>query len=164
MRSFFYFSSMKKLIAPFLLLGVILLAAACGKYEDGPTMSLRSRKARVANIWTYDKVTVNGKDFTIFFDTNYTKYEWEFTKDGIYDLRTTFIFGPDSLIPFNVNGVWDFVEDDEYLRMRYTIPIPNGPPIVITDSMEIKKLENENMVLEFRDDTAIYEYDLVPAN
>ena len=52
-----------KMIAAYKMLMVIavLLLAGC-KYEDGPAISLRSKKARAANTWQIDKAFENGVD------------------------------------------------------------------------------------------------------
>jgi hypothetical protein len=72
---------MKKIIyALSILTG--LQFASCGKYEEGPAFSLRTKTARLAGEWTIEKLTVDGEDLTAFaaaFITN-----TEFTKDGDY--------------------------------------------------------------------------------
>jgi hypothetical protein len=47
-----------------LILATILLVA-CKKYEEGPTLSLRSKTARVAGNWTLESYTVDGQDQTV---------------------------------------------------------------------------------------------------
>ena len=38
--------------------------SGCGKYEDGPSISLLTKKARVAGTWGVEKYMVNGVDQT----------------------------------------------------------------------------------------------------
>ena len=45
-------------MAAFLALSV----QSCGKYEEGPGLSLRSKKARVAGTWKLSKSSTNGVD------------------------------------------------------------------------------------------------------
>lgn len=60
---FVAYSSMKfgKLTA--LALAGTLTFAAC-KYDEGPKMSLRTKRDRVSNEWLVEKFTLNGKDLT----------------------------------------------------------------------------------------------------
>ena len=46
----------------FLILCISIVS--CKKYEDGPAISLMSKKARIANIWKVDVYYLNGKDIT----------------------------------------------------------------------------------------------------
>ncbi len=42
-----------------------LWLASCGKFEDGPDLSLRTRKARLCHDWLPEKIRVNGLDIDI---------------------------------------------------------------------------------------------------
>lgn len=53
---------MKKTIIYFSL-GLFFLAS-CGKYEEGPSLSLRAKKARLVGEWSIDAVTEDGVDIT----------------------------------------------------------------------------------------------------
>ena len=72
---------MKRVIYALLIL-VGLQLASCGKYEEGPGFSLRSKTGRLAGEWTIEKMTVDGEDFTAFVAAFITNTE--FTKDGDY--------------------------------------------------------------------------------
>jgi hypothetical protein len=43
---------------------VVLLATSCGKYDEGPGISLKSKTKRLAREWTVEKVVENGEDIT----------------------------------------------------------------------------------------------------
>lgn len=86
---------------------IIALGAAtifsCKKYDDGPRLSLRTKKARVANEWQFDKVTFsNGQDLTAGFADN----SIEFDKDGTYTERDG---------TSTITGTWKFASDKEDL-------------------------------------------------
>lgn len=99
---------MKKLLS-FFFIGAFLLVAACGKYEEGPALSLRSKKARVANEWkvayAYDLDDL--KETT----TDYTNETWEFTKDGEFIERES-----DKV---DKTGTWDFMSDKEEIVISF---------------------------------------------
>lgn len=50
------------MIKKVLLFGVIALAFACGKYEEGPKFSLESKKSRLVGEWKVTSITKNGVD------------------------------------------------------------------------------------------------------
>ena len=66
---------MKKIFYALTIL-VGLQLASCGKYEEGPGFSLRSKTARLAGEWTIEKATVDGQDFTVFAAAFITKTEF----------------------------------------------------------------------------------------
>ncbi|HHZ65212.1 MAG TPA: hypothetical protein EYM84_09775 [Flavobacteriales bacterium] len=51
-----------------LLITLIFTATSCGKYEDGPSFSLKSKKARITNKWKPVKVYFNGDEQPILDD------------------------------------------------------------------------------------------------
>ncbi|PKP17229.1 MAG: hypothetical protein CVU05_15925 [Bacteroidetes bacterium HGW-Bacteroidetes-21] len=61
-------------------LGIALMFSSCGKYEEGPSLSLLSKKARVAGEWVYESMTVNGTDVTLTEDMKNSSTVLE--KDG----------------------------------------------------------------------------------
>lgn len=112
---------------------IILLASACKKYEEGPFISFRSRKERVANTWVYNKIIKNGEDVT-----NQTIYNiayqarYAFTKDG--GASVSFV-GIENFSP--IAGHWKFADNDERIFIYF-----DG--IESTTSWEILRLkENE---------------------
>lgn len=44
---------------------VVLLAVSCGKYEEGPELSLKSKTKRLSREWVIDKVLENEIDVTL---------------------------------------------------------------------------------------------------
>ena len=110
------------------LAGVAALTVnSCGKYEDGPKLSLLSKKTRVAGDWDVKSVgsQVLGADYglTMTFD-----------KDG--SLKYTYTYGSSS---YSYAGSWDFSSDKENL----VISIDGG-----IDTLEIKRLTNKEMWLD----------------
>lgn len=80
---------------------IALMTVACKKYDDGPRLSLRTKKARLANEWTFDYVRApNGDDLT----AQNAGIILEFTKDGDF-ARVQGSFAE--------TGTWRFAHDDE---------------------------------------------------
>lgn len=100
------------------LMGLLLGVAACGKYEEGPGFSLRSKTARVANEWrvayAFDHVDKVEKT------NSYTGETWVFTKDGAFMEKDGGVT--------DKTGTWEFMKDNEEIAImigndidRYTI-------------------------------------------
>jgi hypothetical protein len=77
---------------------------SCKKYPDGPAISLKTRKERVANTWRVDNYKVNGTDFTSLV-SDYTE---TFTKDGNYSYQWGILGG---------SGSWSFQNKDEEIKL-----------------------------------------------
>ena len=90
------------------------LSTGCGKYEDGPDLSLRPRKERVANTWRVESATNGGEDVTGSFD----QYELQMLRDGAATLAALYQIG-DLSFEFQTNGTWELVNKDEDLRLDF---------------------------------------------
>lgn len=71
------------------LLGFAMIfgTTSCKKYEEGPSLSLRSKKARVANTWVFDKYIVDGTEADLAA-SGLDKVEAEYKKDGNYHIKS----------------------------------------------------------------------------
>jgi hypothetical protein len=101
---------MKKIsIIMFAVVSMALVTfSSCGKYEEGPGFSLRSKKSRVVNTWVIEKCIVNGQDFTSFLLIELGVHSFEFKKDGSYEF---FIDGE------RETGKWSFDGKKENLEL-----------------------------------------------
>lgn len=106
---------MKKLQLRLLLfLFVAGLVSACGKYDEGPNLSFRSKNERVQNTWDVEFVYDNEADVT----ARYVDFELQILEDGsivitnkdVNDSTTT------------QNGFWTFIDDKCGLRFDYSVP------------------------------------------
>jgi hypothetical protein len=97
---------MKKIGFYLLLIGIVF--SACKKYPEGPSFTLLTKKARIANTWKLDKYYESGvdktsdamnifKDFKLIIDKNNMKYSKSFTALG--------------LLPYGESGSWKFSSD-----------------------------------------------------
>ncbi len=85
-----------------LLTGLFFIAvtlSGCGKYEEGPAVSFRSKKERVANTWEVNEQTYNGSKVD---PSNYENVTITFDKDGNFSTA----YGA-----FSVSGEWEFNDD-----------------------------------------------------
>jgi hypothetical protein len=83
---------------------IILLSAGCAKYEDGPSFSLASKKARLTGNWKVTKF--DAMDVA-------TPYYHDFKSDGTYK-RTITILGSDIIY----TGTWEFTSNKEVVTLK----------------------------------------------
>jgi Lipocalin-like domain len=76
---------MKKLLFAFFTTAMLSLTfSSCGKYEDGPKLSLASKKSRLSGEWKLEKALHNEIDITSFLAPTYGTMKIE--KDGKYTM------------------------------------------------------------------------------
>lgn len=92
-------------IKPILFSGLILSIGlvACNKYPDGPAISLKSKKERIANTWKIEKALRNGNDVT----SDYSIYTLYTSNDGDANLKATITFGSFTY-QGDTDGTWAF--------------------------------------------------------
>lgn len=99
---------MKKI---FSILALTLLFAAC-KYEDGPKLSIRTKKHRAVNSWSIDKVLEDGVDKTDAYKNAYVNYQVTLQKDKSYEIK----YRPFNISDYIETGTWDFSSDKLYIN------------------------------------------------
>lgn len=90
-----------------MLMSVLLGVAACGKYEEGPGFSLRSKTARVANEWKVD-YAIDYND-NVETTTDFTGETWVFSKDGVFMKKSDGVT--------EKTGTWEFMSDKEAIAI-----------------------------------------------
>ncbi len=131
---------MKTLKLTTLLLSLILVfgSTSC-KYEDGPGVSLRSKKARVAGDWTIEKTIDEDGDV----DTEWEGYEINFDKDGTGKTSYTYTFAGVTTTS-EITFTWEFSDSKKNLK----ITDEDGD---VTESL-ILRLANDEMWIKDTDD------------
>ena len=109
-----------------LVVGSITLIS-CGKYDEGPGLSLRSKTGRLAGDWKVEKSTVSNALGSINNTATYDGYTWTFEKDG----AATFKYGA-----FTSVATWKFNDDKSIVIMTYSV---TGS----VDSMPLTRLTNK---------------------
>ncbi|MBW8051355.1 MAG: hypothetical protein FVQ77_13650 [Cytophagales bacterium] len=125
---------MKKIILVTAMSGFLmatLFYTGCKKYDEGPALSLRSKKGRVANVWkiqwAYD--FNNGVETT----ADFAGETWEFTRKGEFTERDQGIV--DKI------GTWELVSDKKVLFIDM---LSGGGD----DTYDILKLKEKEMWLK----------------
>lgn len=96
-----------------LLLGISLVYSAC-KYEEGPWVSIRSKKERVSNTWKVEKAYEDGQDVT----SSYQQYELQLLRSGSAKLVAIYTSG-NVTVEYETNGTWDLIDNKEELRLDF---------------------------------------------
>lgn len=124
-----------------LALFAALIVAACKKYEEGPAISLRSKKKRVEGVWKIDK-KFDAQEEQLQLTSDDLKVRWEF-EDTIYRE----IYSGTT----QISGVWEFTESKERILVNYEDTTGK-----YTLDYRILRLTNSDLWLKFEDSTKIY--------
>lgn len=143
---------MKK-IALFSMVALFIAASfsSCGKYEEGPGISLLPKKSRLANEWKVDKY-VYADGTTVTPDENNTSV-MTIEKDGTFKSVNTYtVLGVSTTSEYE--GTWAFEGDVNLIStVSYTIA---GITTLVSDTSEIVRLTKDE--LAFKDDDGDYSY------
>ena len=94
----------------------MLFLVSCGKYEDGPDFTLRSKTARIAGSWTLEKYMVDGVDLTSQVTEADLALSFKYDKDGAYS-EVRFLSGQ---VASTKSGTWKLSLNKENLVVIYT--------------------------------------------
>lgn len=140
-----------KLAVAALLIGSVTVTG-CGKYEEGPSISLRTKKARVVGEWELEKILENGVDKTSDYRAVVASETIEFKKDETYTAAYSYTSllggGTDS-----ESGTWAFASDKEKFSTSTT---ENN--VTTTSTVDIIRLTNSEFWTKEVDGGDTYEY------
>jgi hypothetical protein len=147
---------MKKLLV-IILIGFTLLFSECKKYPEGPSISFRSKKERIANNWKLQKYIENDVDKTADFNNINTKWNLLTTKEGAYTITREF-FG---VATTTEKGTWALTAGNKNFALTPTsisagtLPSPSSWQI-------LKLFEKEFWVRSYDSNNKKIEYHLIP--
>jgi hypothetical protein len=101
----------------FLSAGMLVLAS-CGRYEEGPGFTLRSKKARLAGDWKIKEITVNGSTTDDGYPTlpTGTELNFSFEKDGNCTLEEVYVDDLGAKISDSEKYTWELKDDSLVLK------------------------------------------------
>lgn len=102
-----------KWIAVIGIIGIVSFGS-CKKYEEGPAISFKSKKERVANTWIIQQALRDGEDVT----SDYDEFTLRTTKDGDAELAALYSFGAFSY-EYETSGTWGFESNAELISFDY---------------------------------------------
>ncbi len=125
---------MKKFSLLFVVAIVVSLAlSSCSKYDEGPTLTLRSKASRLNGEWKITKVTENGVART--FDAN---ARVKMDKDGVYSYSSVY-----SGQTITAEGTWKLTSDGD--KILFTSSLGQ---FTSSEEYVIKRLSSKELFLE----------------
>lgn len=127
----------------------VLNFQSCGKYDDGPAFTLKTKKGRLVREWEVVKVyDDDGEQVFPYGGSDYDmSIEFEFEKDGDFDQTFTYSYGGDTYT-YGYKGDWEFSSDKEELEIQIGSS---------KEDWKIKRLTSDE--LQFEDEDG-YEWEL----
>lgn len=152
---------MKPLAVLILVLCLSVVFEGCKKYPEGPAISLRSKKERVANTWKLDAIISGGVDSTALFNQFYKDYTLSLTKNGSYTISYYVAIPNFGNVSNTESGKWAFTSNKEELLITpASVAIGNVPA---ASTLQILKLyEKELWLRGFYGNSQSKEYRLSP--
>ena len=117
-----------------------LMIVSCGKYEEGPAVSLLTKKQRLTGDWTLESYSSDGVDLTSQMQAVVgSSFEWQIEKDGHYHMTGN----------INQSGTWELGEDKDDVRFT--------PDTGSVDSYRILRLKNKELKLRYTNSNGTYD-------
>jgi hypothetical protein len=141
---------MFRIAAVALVIGGISFSS-CKKYEEGPALSLLSKKARIAGTWKVEAYLENGVDKTSDYRQLVTDETYTTTKEGTYTSSQTTVLGT-----FSDNGTWELINDKADFK---TLSAQSGST---PDTMVIVKLKSKEFWMKSKSGNPVVEIHYMP--
>ena len=118
-----------------------LFSTACKRYPDGPLLSIRSKKARVVNVWSAQLISINDRDLT----KEYATYTIDFREDNSFLWESSLL--SDTTEVTTMEGTWDFggLKQELVLTMENT----NGAFDTRLLYIELLRLKEKELWIRF---------------
>lgn len=118
--------SMKKHLLVLILSGLMLSFFSCKKYDEGPALSLLSKKQRLDGIWSLVQVINNGVDVTSLYPEDHS---YVIDKNGSFKKISNGV---------ETTGTWEFNSD----KTEILLTIDNSPD---ADVHKVLRLTNKHL-------------------
>ena len=100
-KQFFYLSA---------IFAFVVIFSSCGKYDDGPAFSLRTKKMRLTHEWKIEKTYINGVEQAASANDNST-----ITYDSDGTGKMSYVFGTATI---SADIEWEFGTGKETIKVR----------------------------------------------
>jgi hypothetical protein len=106
---------MKRIILFFtFVIGFTFILPSCKKYEEGPALSLRSKKERISNTWVIESAFRNNVNIS----DAYKDFILTMNKNGSATLQLKVIVFSSEIF-LQTDGTWTLEEFNENLRLNF---------------------------------------------
>jgi hypothetical protein len=147
---------MKKIVSSIFLLTLILsIISSCKKYEEGPALSFRSKKARLENKWKYDEISINEEKQLLSAEE--LEYRISFDKEDIVIKQTSTTSGPVTFV-----GKYSLMDDKEKIKTTFDYTYFGNPVHEVNDYVIVKLKHKELWLREYKASGDTCEYHFIP--
>ena len=126
-----------------MLFASLLIFQACNKYEDGPSVSLKSAKARLSNTWVIDQVMSAGIDITSSYSESFKDMVLTFRTDNSYVKS----FTDQNNVPYTIEGTWAFIDNNVSITVSVSGIVISTVSVLRLASKELWLRESYNSVI-----------------
>jgi hypothetical protein len=126
---------------------IVLLMVGCGKYEEGPGVSLRSKTKRLSGLWVRYDIMINNEPALNLYQLDMT-----FDKDGGYQSNNT--QGSGVIVSTNT-GTWEFADSKAAIKFSTTSSVAGNDSVVV-EQWDIERLKNDDLWVGFANASATY--------
>lgn len=126
------------------------MLTSCKKYEEGPALSFRSKKERVAGTWEVTTVIQNGMEIP----AGPVSMTWEFNKNGTYIRKSTNL---ETGTIYQESGTWEFKDKKSCIEISVQV---SGSPNFYFERWDIVKLMEKELWIEYYQANEKYEIHL----
>lgn len=132
---------MKIKIAFIPVIVLLLFLSSCGKYEEGPGFTVRTKTHRVVNSWVIEHWFINGGEVNPLVPFDYTE---TYEKDGAYSYTSSAASG---------SGTWEFQSDKAEIKR-------SGVSGQSTETLVILRLKEKEFWYYYMDGNDKHEFHL----
>jgi hypothetical protein len=97
-----------------LALGTATVLTSCSKYEEGPKLTLLSKKNRLTNDW---KLTATADSNGVALDMTGFSTTMSLANDGTFSGNSTYTLFGTPVFDYDVTGTWEFTDEKETLTL-----------------------------------------------
>lgn len=133
----------------------LLAIVSCKKYEEGPALSFRSKKARLENKWKYEKITINEEKQLL--SSEELEYRVSFDKEDIVIKHTSTTSGPATFV-----GKYSFIDNKEKLKTTFDYTYFGNPVHEVNEYTIVKLKHKELWLREYKASGDTCEYHFIP--
>ncbi|MEZ4777572.1 MAG: DUF5004 domain-containing protein [Bacteroidia bacterium] len=131
----------------FVIAALFFSLTSCSTYPDGPTISLKSKEARIAGTWKVTQATdEDGQDAT----DSFSNWRYTFSEDGTAVLNIT-----EGSVGYEMTGDWALSDDQLTFRVSVQGQIFGTVTFTQDAEYEILRLSDKEFWLKDVDDADI---------
>lgn len=123
-----------------LALGTASVLTSCSKYEEGPKLTLLSKKNRLTNDW---KLTAVADSNGTSLDMTGVSTTMSLENDGAFSGNSNYTVLGQTVFNYDVTGTWEFTDDKETLTLT-TLTV-NTQPTNDVSKLTIVRLAKDEM-------------------